>query len=98
MLRAQRCPELHDVGYQSIEPGRAEVTQSAVGAAPVPTVIDGVDQETRRVQRLRKAVVAFAMFGQSVGDLHHASRCAGHVGPGVGGDLGAVGVGGKGGG
>jgi hypothetical protein len=98
MLLAQRGTELGDVGDQPCESGRAEVTQPAVGGAPVPAMIDSVDQEPRCVQRLRKAVIAFAMLGESVGDLHHSSRCAGNVSPSVRHDLGTVCVGEKGGG
>ena len=98
MLRTQRCPELNDVANQPGESGRTEVAQSAIGRASVPAMIDGVDQETGCVQRSRKAVVAFTMLRESVGDLHHASRCAGNVGPRVGDDLRAVSSGEKGGG
>ena len=95
MLRTQRCAELDDVGDQPCEPRRAKVAQSAIGGAPVPTMIDGVNHEPGCIQRLRKAVIAFAMLGESVGDLHHCGRCAGNVGPGVRHHLGAVGIGDK---
>jgi len=98
MLHTQRRPELDDVGDQPAEAGRAKVSQSATGGAPVPTMIDGMNQEPSCIQRLRKAVIAFTMLGKSVGDLHHCRRCASNVGPGVSCDLGAVRIGEKGGG
>ena len=98
VLRAQRGAELGDVGDEATEPGGAEVAQPPVGGAPVATVVDRVDHEAGRVERPGKAVVAFAVFGQPVGDLHHAGGRAGHVGPGVGHDRGAVGVRDEGGG
>lgn len=98
MLRTKCCPELSDVGDQPSEAGRAKVTQPAIRGASVPTMIDSVHKKTRRIQRRRKAVVAFTMLGESMGDLHHANGCAGNIGPGVRHDLGAVCVGDEGGG
>ena len=47
MLRTQRCSELDDVGNQPRKPSRAKVTQPAIGGAPVPTMIDGVNHWQR---------------------------------------------------
>ena len=57
MLHTQRRPELDDVGDQPAKAGRAKVSQSATGGAPVPTMIDGMNQEPSCIQRLRKAVI-----------------------------------------
>jgi len=90
MLRTQRRPKLDDVADQTFETSRAKVAQSTIRGAPVPTMIDGVNQESSCIECLRKAVIAFTMLGESVGDLYHSRRCACHVSPGVGDDLGAV--------
>jgi hypothetical protein len=95
--RAKRGAELGHIGDQAAEPGGAEVAQPSVGGASVPAVVDRVDHEAGGVQREGKAVVALAVFGQPVGDLHHACGLVVHVGPGVGHHAGAVGVGEEGG-
>jgi hypothetical protein len=56
----------------------------------VSTMIDRVHQEPSSIQCLRKAAIAFTMFGQAVGYLHHACGLAGDIGPGVGDDLRAI--------
>src|SRR5690606_25137053 len=85
-------------GNQSAKTSRAEVTQPAIGGAPMPTVVYRVDKESGRIQRPCKPVIAFAMLGESMGNLHHPSGFAGTLCPGVGRDPGAVRVGEKGGG
>jgi len=98
MLRAQQCAELGHVGNEAAEACAAKVAQLATGRAPVPAMVHGVDDEACGVQGPCKAVVALAMLGKAVGDLNDAHRLARGLGPGVGGDLGAVCVGLEGGG
>ena len=61
-------------------------------------MVHGVDGEACGVEGPREAVVPLAMLGKAVGDLNDAHRLAWSLGPGVGGDLGAVCVGLEGGG
>jgi hypothetical protein len=96
MLCTQRCPELGDVGDQSAEPGRAEITQSTVGGSAMPAVIDRMHHEPRRIECIREALIAFTVLGKSVSYLHHAGGLARDGGPFVRNDLGAICGGGEG--
>jgi hypothetical protein len=96
MPGTQRCPELRDVGDQSAEPGRTEVTQSTVGGSAMPTVIDRMHHEPRCIECIRKARIAFTVLGKAVSYLHHAGGLARDVGPFVRDDLRAIGGGGEG--
>lgn len=98
MLRAQQCAELRHVGNEAAKACAAKVAQLATCRAPVAAMVHGVDDEACGVEGPRKAVVALAMLGKAVGDLYDAHGLARGLGPGVGGDLGAVGVGLEGGG
>ena len=98
MLRTQQCAELRHVGNEAAEASAAKAAQLATGGAPVAAMVYGVDDEACGVEGPRKAVVAFAMLGEPVGDLNDAHWLTRGLGPGVGGDLGAVCVGLEGGG
>ena len=98
MLCAQQCAELRHIGNQAAEACAAKVTQLATCRAPVAAMVHGVNDETCGVEGPRKAVVALAMLGKAVGDLNDAHWLTRGLGPGVGGDLGAVCVGLEGGG
>ena len=98
VLRTEQSAELRYVGNEAAEASAAKVAQLATCCAPVAAMVHGVDDEACGVQGPRKAVVALAMLGKAVGDLNDAHRLARGLGPGVGGDLGAVGVGLEGGG
>src|SRR3989344_4418017 len=95
-LRAVPC----HYGNEAAETSAAKVAQLATGGAPMAAMVHGVDDEACGVQGPRKAVVALAMLGKAVRDLNDAHWLARGLGPGVGGDLGAVcvGLGGGGGG
>ena len=95
MLRTQCRPILGHIGNQPAEPGAAEIAQPTTGGAPVPTVVDRVDDKPRSIELPCKAVIAFTMLGKPVGNLHHTGGVTSDVGPGVGRDLGAVCVGEK---
>jgi hypothetical protein len=98
VLRAQQRAELGHVGNEAAETSAAKVAQLATRSAPVAAMVHGMDDEACGVQGPRKAVVALAMLGKPVRDLHDARWFAGGLCPGVGGDLGAVCVGLEGGG
>src|SRR3989344_4121399 len=98
VLRAQQRAELCHVGNEAAETSAAKVAQLATGGAPMAAMVHGVDDEACGVQGPRKAVVALAMRGKAVRDLNDAHWLARGLGPGVGGDLGAVCVGLEGGG
>lgn len=74
----------------AVEPD--EITQSPIRSAPMAPMVDRVHHNPRGIERLCKAVIALAMLGESMRDLHHSNRLDGNVGPGIGRDLGAVGV------
>ena len=61
------------------------------GGAAVAAVVGGDDGIAVAGQEACEAVVAAAVFGGAVGDLHEGARAAGLREPGVGGDAGAVG-------
>ena len=98
VLRTQLRAELRHIGNEAAEACAAKVAQLATGGAPVAAMVHGVNDETCGVEGPCKAVVALAMLGKAVRDLHDAHRLAWSLGPGVGGDLGAVCVGLEGGG
>ena len=62
------------VGDQRVEPGGTEVAGRAGDRATVSAVVAGTHGVAGLVEGTREPVVTGGVFGQAVGDLHHATR------------------------
>jgi hypothetical protein len=62
------------VGDQCVEPRGTEVAGRAGNRVAVPTVVASADRVAGGVEGAREPVVTGGVFGEAVGDLHHAAR------------------------